>query len=253
MQGGTMRAECMTWEEYGAETHKRIVILPVGSLEQHGPHLPLNVDVVISGTLAEMVAARVGGMVLPAIAYGYRPVATSGCGQRFPGTTSLEGSTLTHLTLDILRETYRHGGRRFLILNGHWENVAFLVDAADHLIRGSPDARAMVVSWWDMISPSLIDRLFSEAGFEGLEKEHAALLETSLMLHFAPELVRIDRIIDDAAERPVPYAILPQPADVFPRSGVCYKATYASREKGEEIAIEVSEAVASAVRKDLPS
>ena len=246
-----MKAEDLTWEEYGAQVKERIAILPVGSLEQHGPHLPLNVDVVISSSLAQMVASRIQGLILPSIVYGCRPLTTSGCGDLFPGTTSLEAESLIAVVLEILRETYRHGARKFLVLNGHWENVPFLVEAAYRLVRHHDDVKVMVVSWWDVFPESLIGPIFAGAGFEGWEKEHAAIVETSLMLHFAPASVRWDRVLDDASPRLPLYCVLPQPSDIMPKSGICYKATYATGEKGELIANQIAISIAKAALSEL--
>jgi len=240
----------MTWEEYRDEVSRRIIILPVGSLEQHGPHLPLSTDVVIPTSLAKMVCEELDAMVLPPIAYGYK---AEGGGQLFPGTTSLDGTTLINLTLDILRETYRHGGRRFLVLNGHYENVAFLTEAAALLVREVNDVRVVILSWWDQVSDEMIDELFAEAGFPGWGVEHAAITETALMQYFAPELVREDKIIDDQSERVPTYCIFPPPDDIISRSGVLYKATYASREKGEKLAEQVVGAIVEIAREELGS
>ena len=245
-----MLVEQMTWEEYRAEVSRRIIILPVGSLEQHGPHLPLNVDVVIPTSLAKMVSEELHTMVLPPIAYGYK---SQGGGQLFPGTTSLDGITLINLTLDILRETYRHGGRRFLVLNGHYENVAFVTEAVELFLRDADDARVVILAWWDQVSDEMIDELFAEAGFPGWDIEHAAITETSLMQYFAPELVREDKIIDDQSERKPTYSIFPPPDDIIPRSGVLYKATYASREKGEKLAKQVAGTIVRIARQELGS
>ena len=245
-----MLVEHMTWEEYRDEVARRIIILPVGSLEQHGPHLPLNVDVVIPTSLAKMVCEELEAMVLPPIVYGYK---AQGGGQLFPGTTSLDGTTLINLTLDILRETYRHGGRRFLVLNGHYENVAFVTEAVQLLLRDADGARVVILSWWDQVSDGMVDELFAEAGFPGWELEHAAVTETSLMQYFAPDLVREDRIIDDQSERMPRYSIFPPPDDTVPESGVLYKATYASREKGEKLAKHVVGAIVQMAREELGS
>jgi creatinine amidohydrolase len=245
-----MLVEQMTWEEYRAEVSRRIIILPVGSLEQHGPHLPLNVDVVIPTNLAKMVCEELHAMVLPPIAYGYK---SQGGGQLFPGTTSLDGTTLINLTLDILRETYRHGGRRFLVLNGHYENVAFVTEAVHLFLRDADDARVVILSWWDQVSDEMIDELFAEAGFPGWEMEHAAITETALMQYFAPELVREDKIIDDQSERTPTYSIFPPPDDIIPKSGVLYKATYASREKGEKLAKQVVGTIVQIAREEFGS
>jgi len=238
----------MTWEEYRDEVSQRIIILPVGSLEQHGPHLPLNVDVVIPTSLAKMVSEELNAMVLPPIAYGYK---SQGGGQWFPGTTSLDGTTLINLTLDILRETYRHGGRRFLLLNGHYENVAFVTEAVYVFLRDADGARVVILSWWDQVSDAMLDELFAEAGFPGWEMEHAAITETSLMQYFAPELVREDRIMDDQSERMPTYSIFPPPDDTIPKSGVPYKATYASREKGEKLAKHLVDTIVEIAREEL--
>lgn len=245
-----MLVEQMTWEEYRDEVSRRIVILPVGSLEQHGPHLPLNVDVVIPTSLAKMVCEELDAMVLPPIAYGYK---AEGGGQLFPGTTSLDGTTLINLTLDILRETYRHGGRRFLVLNGHYENVAFLTEAVQLFLRDADGTRVVILSWWDQVSDEMVDELFAEAGFPGWEMEHAAITETALMQYFAPELVREDKIIDDQSERMPTYSIFPPPTDIIPKSGVLYKATYASREKGEKLAKQVVGTIVQIARQELGS
>jgi creatinine amidohydrolase len=245
-----MLVEQMTWEEYRDEVSRRIIILPVGSLEQHGPHLPLSVDVVIPTSLAKMVCEELDAMVLPPIAYGYK---AQGGGQLFPGTTSLDGTTLINLTLDILRETYRHGGRRFLVLNGHYENVAFVTEAVHLFLRDADDARIVILSWWDQVSDEMIDELFAEAGFPGWEMEHAAITETALTQYFAPELVREDKIVDDQSERMPTYSIFPPPDDIIPKSGVLYKATHASREKGEKLAKQVVGTIVQIARQEFGS
>ncbi|HEC62127.1 MAG TPA: creatininase [bacterium] len=246
-----MLVEQMIWEEYRDEVSRRVIILPIGSLEQHGPHLPMNVDVVIPTKLAAMIAEKVEAMILPPIAYGYKSHPTSGGGQLFPGTTSLDGTTLISLTLDILRETYRHGGRRIFILNGHYENVAFVTEAVELFIREADEARVVIASWWDQVSQELVDECFAGAGFPGWDTEHAGITETSLMLYFSPELVRKERIIDDMSERKPTYSIFPPPDDIIPKSGTLYKATYASLEKGKKLARQVVDEMVKIVKEEL--
>jgi creatinine amidohydrolase len=241
----------MTWLEYQKEIPHRIVFLPVGSLEQHGPHLPLCVDVVVPTNFARMVSEELGnGAILPAITYGYKSHPTSGGGQVFPGTTSLNGTTLINLALDVLSETYRHGGRKFVIVNGHYENEAFVTEAIDLFLRNAPDAKVVLLSWWNQVSDEMVDYLFAGAGFPGWDTEHAAITETSLMLYFAPELVREDAIIDDQAKWKPTYSVFPPPDDIIPQSGVLYKAKYASKEKGEKLAKHVTEKCVSIVRAE---
>ncbi len=249
-----MFAQRMTWMEYRDRLPDSVVILPVGSLEQHGPALPMCVDVVIPTELSRMIAERVPAIVLPTIQYGYKSQPTSGGGPLFPGTTSLDGSTLTSLVLDILRDVVRQGGRRFLIMNGHYENTAFITEAVELLLREAPkDVRVVIAAWWDLLSEKTVEEVFAGAGFPGWDTEHAGVTETSMMLYFAPELVREKALIDDQAERIPKYAVFPPPPDIIPKSGVLYKATYGSREKGERMAREVTAKVVEIVNRELLS
>src|SRR5215467_6205909 len=117
-----MHAEDLTWLEYRDGVATRIVVLPLGSIDGHGPHLPLSSDTIISMGLAHQFEKHCDALVLPAIPYGLRtdPPASGG---EFPGVTSLRASTLTNVVLDILRSSYRHGARRFLILDSHKANL----------------------------------------------------------------------------------------------------------------------------------
>jgi len=246
-----MQAEQITWPEYRDAVSNRVIILPTGSMEQHGYHLPLNVDVIIPTSLAKMVAQHVPSLILPTVNYGYKSHSTSGGGQLFPGTTSLDGTTYINLILDILRETYRHGGRRFLNLNGHYENIAFVNEAVELFINESPDAKLVTLSWWDQVSDDLVEEIFAGAGFPGWDTEHAGITETALMLYFAPESVRKDKIIDDQSERKPAYSIFPPPADIIPESGVLYKATFATAEKGQKLADHVVSKIVRIVQEEL--
>lgn len=240
----------MTWEEYAARIKDSVIILPVGSTEQHGPHLPLNVDTVCPTEFAKRIAAEIGGMVLPPVAYGYKSQPESGGGQQFPGTTSLNGNTLVLLILDILRETYRHGGRKFVLLNGHEENTIFLKEAADLFIREAKEACLMFTTWGDTLSDNEVQALFADCGFPGWALEHAAVTETSLMMVFAPELVRMDRIVDDQFEVMPTYAMFPPDLGKIPKTGVLYKASFASREKGEAMVKSIVAETVKIIRKE---
>lgn len=248
-----MLAEQMTWVEYKERVKNSVMILPVGSMEQHGYALPLGVDVIISKALAVKVAEKVDGVVLPSITYGYKSQPTSGGGQLFSGTTSLDGNTLVQFTHDILRDTYRHGGRKFLILNGHYENNAFLTEAVDLFYREDVKEKTslVILEWWNQVSPELTEELFREAGFPGWDTEHAGITETALMMEFAPDLVRWDKIRDDQSDRKPTYSIFPTPPDIIPASGALYKASYASPEKGKKLADEVVNNIVEIVKKEL--
>jgi creatinine amidohydrolase len=123
--------------------------------------------------------------------------------------------------------------------------------AIDLFLRDCSDSKVLLVSWWDLVSDELVDEVFAETGFPGWDTEHAGITETSLMQYFAPELVREDKIIDDQSERKPPYSIYPAPEDIIPKSGVLYKATYASRKKGEKIANQVVDRIVEITGEEL--
>ena len=223
----------LTWPEYEERIAKSVIFLPVGSTEQHGPHLPLCVDQICPTEIARIVAGEIDGLVLPVIPYGYKSQPESGGGQHFPGTTSLRGNTLINVVLDVLNETYRHGGRKFVLFNGHFENTFFLKEAADLFVKEAKDARVMYLTWGDTLTDDEINILFADCGFPGWDLEHAAVTETSLMLYLAPDLVRVDRIVDDQFDVKPTYAMFPADIKKIPKTGVLYKASFASREKGE--------------------
>ena len=109
---GVLRWERLTWCEMAALRRRvDMAILPVGSTEQHGPHLAMDTDTVSAPLVAEAVAARTGVAVLPAIPYG----CSLGHSQRWPGTLALAPETLTGLVVDVLSWAYAAGFRRLLM------------------------------------------------------------------------------------------------------------------------------------------
>jgi creatinine amidohydrolase len=107
----------------------------------------------------------------------------------------------------------------------------------------------MRMEYWDFLTPATLARVFPD-GFPGYALEHAAVIETSLMLHYHPELVRLDRIPSDPPADFPPYDIYPTRTQWVPPSGVLSSAKAATREKGNAMAAEVSTLIARAVRKE---
>src|SRR4051794_1646639 len=108
----------------------RPVLMPVGSLEQHGPHLPLDTDMALAESFALAVAEAAEALVAPGLGYGYRSQPASGGGEIFRATTSLSGAGLCQATTDVFAAFARHGYRELVLVNGHFENTAFIVEAA---------------------------------------------------------------------------------------------------------------------------
>jgi creatinine amidohydrolase len=245
----------ISWVEYARRVRedRPLMFIPVGALEQHGPHLPLGVDALLSTAVAREVARRVGGLVTAPINYGYKSQARCGGGQCFPGTTSLDAASLTGMVCDLSRELVRHGARRLVVVNGHYENQWFLIEgielAVRELQRDAPDLRIMRLEYWDFCGPAVLAPMFPD-GFPGFALEHAALIETSLMLHLHPELVWLDRIPDHGPAEFPPYDVYPQDGRHVPESGVLSSAKGADAEKGRIIFAAVCDALTAAVEKE---
>ena len=128
----------LPWPDYleRVKNAKAPILIPLGSMEQHGHHMPLHVDVLLPTEFARRVALEVGGLVAPPFCYGYKSQQKCGGGNHMPGTVSLEGSTLVHALRDVLKEFARHGSRQFTIVNGHFENSWFITEAVDLALFG---------------------------------------------------------------------------------------------------------------------
>ncbi len=167
--------EKLTSENVRAEGAKGILILPVGSVEQHGPHLPLAVDTEIPLRVASALAARIHGFVAPAICYGARSLPQSGGAPDLAGTVHVRGGVLTEFLKDVIGGYLRSGFRSIVILNGHYENESFLFEALE-LCReeGKLDgARVIALSWWSLVQEATLDKIFG-GKFPGWHAEHAS-------------------------------------------------------------------------------
>lgn len=245
----------MTWEEYRNQVDKNILILPVGSTEQHGPHLPLGVDSIIATKFSLAIAEELNGLVAPTLNYGYKSLPASGGGPMFPGTIDLKGSTLTSLAYDLLEEFIADGWKKILIFNAHYENEAFLAEACDLLLRNQKEEfpKVLLCNWWDNLSADTLPKVFDEVEFPGWALEHAAISETSLMMHFSPELVKEDLIIDDGFTSPPTYQAFPPSKSLIPSSGCLHTARSSSAEKGKIIVEDATKNLVSLVKKEFCS
>ncbi len=251
---GSRHLADLTWPEVRDRAAAgTAVVVPVGSTEQHGYHLPLCTDVVLPEQLAVALAQSLDLLVAPPIAYGYRSRPLSGGGEGFPGTISVSGRTLMSVLEDVLAGLVRSGFSRLVVLNWHYENSNFVYEAAwlAHERVRHDALRIMVVeAAFSELSEQVMEILFA-GEFPGWDVEHAAVLETSLMLHLRPDLVRFDRAVDDAAARHPSYDVVPPPRDFIPESGALWNATRASPEKGAAAWPEIVSRVRDAVAGEL--
>jgi creatinine amidohydrolase len=144
---------------------------------------------------------------------------------------------LTNLAKDILAEFLADGWQRILVLNGHFENKAYLIEASDLLLRWQETAfpKIVITDWYDNLAPELIPQIFAEVEFPGWELEHAAIVETSVMMYYAPELVREERILNEGLDNFPSYLCFPPSRTLIPESGCLHTARSSSADKGRLI------------------
>lgn len=219
------------------DSGRSAVIVPVGSLEQHGPHLPLGTDAVLSAYVAERVAARLGAFVAPALSYGYKSQQKSGGGDHLVGTTSLAGGQVSGMARDLTTAYLRQGFAQVIFVNGHYENYQFLYEGADTALHElgfteSSAAGVILLSYWDFVSQETLDTVYPD-GFPGWDVEHGGVLETSLMLYLQPGSVWIDRALNHPPAAFPRFDRLPVVAERTPDSGCLSSPAGASTDKGK--------------------
>lgn len=165
----------------------RTAILVVGSVEQHGAHLPLGTDAHAALGIAERIADRIGAPVLPVSLVGVAPYHGA-----WPGSLSLRPETLAALLLDVASGLCTAGATRLLLVNWHEGNSPTLRIAADRIQR-ELDA-------WVVIAEThvIANALFPDE----MEMTHAGAMETAAVLAHEPSLVRLDEV-SEATEREI--------------------------------------------------
>src|SRR6476646_4706748 len=248
------RYEEFTWPEIrDAVAENRVAVLPVGTVEQHGPHLPLVTDVLTATEMSRMAVERMPreAVLLPPVYYSFNEHHMD-----FPGTIAVEGPTIVNYVTDIGKSLAHHGFRKILLVNGHGSNVPFL-DIAARNITNHSDAICAMASWWSLIPRDLLKEL-RESEFPG-GMAHGCELETSVLLYLRGDLVQMDK-----AERDMPvqrseyfYWDLQSPSPVFfqeffsrySRTGTLGDPTKASMEKGERFVDSVVERLVALIRE----
>lgn len=201
------------------------LLLPVGTTEEHGPHLPLGSDMLQAEFVASSVASAVDGVVAPGLAYGVCRTT-----RKFPGTVSLSFHTFATLVREVLEGYVKTGARRIAIISGHagGAHMEALHQAAEPLVEREEDLIILILGPADIPLPSL-----EHAGVSGGDG-HAGAVETSVMLAIQERLVHLDRI--PAATRPVfPRGqLLRHPESLFP-SGIMGEVSPSSRDLGKRV------------------
>ena len=218
-----MIMEEMTMSEFEKGLEKtRTVIIPVGTVEGHGPHLPLSTDTIQAMELAKRVAQRMNVFIAPPLHYGC--CRSTRC---HPGTISVSSGALREMIRDIVKSLHLQGLRSFLILSGHAGSIhiAALNEVGEELLEELREISIAVLSGMD---------LFLGRGdlVETEGDSHAGELETSMMLSIRPELVKGKA----SKEYPAfPRPILVRDKRKYWPGGVWGDPSKASREKGEKM------------------
>ncbi|NOX29153.1 MAG: creatininase family protein [Actinobacteria bacterium] len=190
MTGELSRYCDMTWEDVErAAKDDRVVLVPVGTVEQHGPHLPVDTDNRIAEafcTAAEQHCRENTCLVAPTVGFGLSQHLAD-----FPGAVF----HTSHVFVDVLTEVFASyassGFRRVLALNAHGSNVAPLDLATKEALHRHPGHQFASVSWWEL---SDVRDVVARSGPPS-QASHACAFETSIMLTSAPEMVRLDKVV----------------------------------------------------------
>ncbi len=215
-----MHYSTLSWEEIEkARKRNPVVILPVGAVEAHGRHLPLDVDSLLPFELAKEVGERTNSLVLPVFPYGH-------CFslREYSGTLSISPETLSTAIYEICSELIRNGFSKILVLNGHGGNYSPIKYALEKLDSEGEDFQGCIVEWWTVKE---LSELCPDLG-------HADENEASLYIHYCPT----DLIKRAKQESRNSYfgSPIPQPDDVFGPSGYRGKVEGISKEKGKKMA-----------------
>jgi creatinine amidohydrolase len=171
-----------TWPELGESLSEgSVALVPLGSTEQHGPHLPLATDHLIAEGLATAAAEETGAVRTPTVTVGVSPHH-----RQFPGTMWVDPPEFRDYVESFTRNLAYHGLDRVVFVNAHGGNVQHLREVGRRLHE---DETAYAIEWmWDESIPELVDDLFEHNG------PHAGPKETAMITHLAPDLVQTDQL-----------------------------------------------------------
>lgn len=177
----------MTWKEI-EEAYKKdpVVIIPLGSMEEHGPH-SITGDFLASTEVAKRTAESAGALYTPTIPFG-----NSEYFRGYPGTISLQQETVIHILLDICQSLTEHGIKRIVFLNGHAGNGP-AVDQVARKLKREQGLTIVSMDLWQMLSPDQKQSIYQEDDPSG----HGAEPLTSVMSYLYPEEMRMDLLPED--------------------------------------------------------
>lgn len=198
--GRGFRLQNLTWEEVKAriDTGQRTILLPIGSTEQHGPHLPVGTDTMVAVALAEAAAEKHDVLVAPPLWFGWSPHHMV-----LPGTITIRPEILVELVYDMVASLSEHGFDKFIFINGHRiVNITWLQMAGERIKRRLK-VKAVI------FDPAYMSKAF-DSGLDWGPVGHAEEIEGSHMWHCFPDLVKMDRAKDNPHSPQTLYHIDPR-------------------------------------------
>ncbi len=240
---GKWRYEDLTWPEMNQAIEAGLIpVLPVGTMEQHGPHLPVKMDRWTATEVAKEASRRHPDRLLfmPPVSYGYTTHVMD-----FPGSVTIHHETFIRYVVDILKSLAYHGFSKIIVVNGHGSNMPPL-DLACRRANIETEANVALTSWWNLTAadPEFM-KTWRESHFPG-GCAHSGEAETSLALHLDTELIQMDKAkredikfhehdskfqwVDMWAAGPVNVVSW---TSEYTESGVCGEAQLATPEKGK--------------------
>ncbi|WP_197087025.1 creatininase family protein [Bradyrhizobium sp. LTSPM299] len=224
-----------------------VVILPIGSTEQHGPHLPVDVDsrlaAEIAARTAQIVTRQQPVLVLPALW-----VSLAEHHMKFGGTLTLDFATFSAVLRCIVRSLSRHGFSRIMLLNGHGGNIAALTIITDELSREF-NLPLACLTYWDAANLEFAAILEKQPNLR-----HACEAETSMMMVLAPALVDAEkaRTVDAPPEGLASVGGVHRwrPMEEWTRSGVVGVPAVSTPDKGARLLDAASKAIARRILDD---
>ncbi|MGB5769960.1 MAG: creatininase family protein [Crocosphaera sp.] len=236
----------LSWTEIDSMEDKEnvVIVQPVGAIEQHGPHLPIIVDATISmgvlGKALEKLGSDVPAYALPCLYYG-----KSNEHWHFPGTITLNGTTLLSVITEVAESLYRSGFRKLVLMNSHGGQPQIMEIVARDLHQQYQDFSVFPLFTWRV--PHIAKELLTPQELEyGI---HAGDAETSIILSLLPDQVNMSQAVKEypqelpensllSMEGKLPFAWLTKELS---QSGVMGDATAATKEKGDRLLASVSD------------
>jgi len=222
-----------------ADRGQEVGLVPVGAIEQHGPHLPTGTDAIVAGSLCVAVGELTGSLVLPAISLGV----SYGHGTVLGGTLSLTPDLLVAVVHQYVRWAAASGLRRLLFVNAHFGNSASLGVATDSVRLLAPQLRVGTLDWW-AADPAIL----AEVTADGADI-HANRAETAIMLAIAPDQVHLDRVANANDPDRTDGLVFRYTAPALSRNGVTGRPSEATVELGMRLWNQAVRAIAGRVER----